>query len=363
MRVGYHAPLPPARTGVADYAQALLDALRAYCDVVPNAGTADVHLYQLGNNQLHRSIYERAISHPGVVLLHDANLHHFYLGALGREAYLDEFCKQYGSWYRSFALQLWDRRALSAGDERYFRYPMLRTAIQSATTVIVHNAAAAAIVAAHGVRCPVIELPHLFSAPRLPADYEVLALRYQLGLSGSDYLFGVFGHLRESKRLGCILRAYHKARSKDTKIRLGIAGQFVSSTLEQSLMPSAAVLRIPGILPEQDFWKYAQAIDACINLRYPSCGETSGIAIRMMGIGKPVLMTAGEELAAFPWGSYVPIDTGLGEEAHVEEWMLSLARFRKYGKEIGDLARRHIRREHAAPDVAQRLYEVLNRLQ
>jgi hypothetical protein len=43
-------------------------------------------------------------------------------------------------------------------------------------------------------------------------------------------------------------------------------------------------------------------VDACINLRYPAAGETSGIAIRLMGIGKPVLLTDGEVLA-FPEGA------------------------------------------------------------
>src|ERR1700741_2358289 len=66
--VGYHAPLPPAATGVADYAAALLDALRAFCDVRPHAEEAAVHLYQLGNNQLHRAIHARALGVPGVAL-------------------------------------------------------------------------------------------------------------------------------------------------------------------------------------------------------------------------------------------------------------------------------------------------------
>ena len=57
------------------------------------------------------------------------------------------------------------------------------------------------------------------------------------------------------------------------------------------------VIRRP-YLPESEFWLAAAAVDACINLRYPAAGETSGIAIRLMGIGKPVLVTDSPEMRA-----------------------------------------------------------------
>jgi len=78
--VGFDAPLPPARTGVADYAAALLSALRRRGTVEVNPRRADVWLYHLGNNQLHRDIYRRALARPGIVVLHDAVLQHFFLG-------------------------------------------------------------------------------------------------------------------------------------------------------------------------------------------------------------------------------------------------------------------------------------------
>ena len=52
MKVGYFSPLPPARTGVADYASALLHALRRVSTVEVNASRPDVNLYHVGNNQL-----------------------------------------------------------------------------------------------------------------------------------------------------------------------------------------------------------------------------------------------------------------------------------------------------------------------
>ena len=85
MTVGFEAPFPLARTGVADYAASLAAALGRHVTVEVNARRADVWLYHLGNNQFHREIYPRALARPGVVVLHDAVLQHFFLGWLDEQ--------------------------------------------------------------------------------------------------------------------------------------------------------------------------------------------------------------------------------------------------------------------------------------
>ncbi len=84
--------------------------------------------------------------------------------------------------------------------------------------------------------------------------------------------------------------------------RLLVAGPFVSSDLARATAPLLAapgILRLP-YLAEPQFWRAALAVDAAINLRYPAAGETSGIAIRLMGLAKPVLLTDGEENSRYP---------------------------------------------------------------
>src|SRR5215831_17300977 len=98
--VGFEAPLPPARTGVADYAAVLLAALRCRGTVEVAPKRADVRLYHLGNNQVHRPIYQRALTRPGIVVLHDAVLQHFFLGSLHEREYVEEFVYNYGEWSR-----------------------------------------------------------------------------------------------------------------------------------------------------------------------------------------------------------------------------------------------------------------------
>jgi glycosyltransferase involved in cell wall biosynthesis len=365
--------MPPAPTGVADYASALFNALRAHPSAEPahdrvelNDARAEVALYHIGNNSLHREIYARAIEYPGVAVLHDAVLHHFFLGTLDERAYGEEFVLNYGEWSRGMAEELWSHRARSATDPRYFGYPMLKRIATRSRAIIVHNPAAAAAVRRHAPDARgicIFEIPHLFVAPELPDAAETLRFRASLGLSAGTLLVAVFGHMRESKRLPAIVRAMQNAWNAGADARLLIAGSFASTDLERaaaSLLADSRILRT-GYLPEPDFWRYAAAADVCVNLRFPTAGETSGIATRMMGIGKPVVFTTGQEIARIPQNACLRVDAGAAEEEMLEGIIEWLARDREAAMEIGTRAARHIASEHAIEKVAAKYWEVLRR--
>jgi len=346
--VGYFAPLPPARTGVADYAAALLADLRerGHVEVAPRS--CDIALYHLGNNAAHAAIYRRTIEQPGVVVLHDAVLNHFYLGRLGEAAYAEEFVYNYGEWSRSLAHELWRGRAASAADSRYFDFPMLRRAVENAMAVVVHNPAAAQIVRRHSARARIVEIPHLFVAPQLPPQYEVLRFRERLGVPAGAFLFGVFGYLRETKRLMQVLDAFSIVRRELPQAMLLVAGDFASTDLERA---SAPLLDGPGIrrlpyLPDTDFWLAASAVDACINLRYPGAGETSGITIRLMGIGKPVLVTESLECERVPEGAVVRVAHGAAERQSLCAHMILLTSMSDVATAIGRRGAEHIQSRH-----------------
>jgi len=359
--VGFHSPLPPARSGVADYAAALLRALREFGSVEPDAATADVHLYHLGNNPLHADAYRRAMDTPGVAVLHDAVLHHFFLGALDRADYVDEFVYQYGEWHRPLAERLWLERAGSAQDHRYFAYPMLKRIAERSRAVIVHNAAAAAMVQSHAPDAAVVQIPHLFEGPREGIAPDTF--RQKLGIPADATLFGVFGYLRESKRVLPVLETFARVRAGGSRVALLLAGEFASADLHSAVRPwldKAGVFHT-GHLSEQDFWLAAEAVDVCINLRDPGAGETSGIAIRLMGIGKPVMLTDGLETAGFPDAACLRVRRGVAETAELFEYM-SLAVAKPYIlRQVGGLARRHIRERHSLQQAAQEYWSTLCR--
>jgi glycosyltransferase involved in cell wall biosynthesis len=358
---GFYSPLPPARTGVADYSAALLAALRRHGQVAVAPSQCDVALYHLGNNPLHAAIYRRALERPGVVVLHDALLHHFLLGQLGQPEYVDEFVYNYGEWSRDLARDLWRGRAAAGSDSRFFEYPMLRRIAERALLLVVHNPAAAQAVRRHAASARVVEIPHLFQPPSLPPLADILRFRERLGISPASCVFGVFGFLRESKRLMSVLQAFRKLHRERPGVTLLIAGQFVSSDLERAAAPWLAgegVVRLP-YLPEADFWLAAGAVDACVNLRYPAAGETSGIAIRLMGIGKPVLLTDAPECAAFPEDACVRIPHGIAEQDSLWQHMALLASMRDLAATIGRRAAVHIEAHHGAAQVAAQYWNLL----
>jgi glycosyltransferase involved in cell wall biosynthesis len=357
--VAFYSPLPPARTGVADYAAALLAGLREYGDVALERG--DVPLYQLGNNTLHAAIYRRALERPGVVVLHDAVLHHFLLGQLDEPRYIEEVVYNYGEWARGLARDLWRGRAASGADNRYFAYPMLRRVVERSRAVVVHNPAAARIVREHVPGARVEEIPHLFAPPALPSEAEILRYRQRLRVGPELFLFGVFGYLRESKRLVTVLEAFAEARASTGRMALLVAGEFVSSDLERAAAP---LLRAAGIvrllhLPEREFWMAASAVDACINLRYPAAGETSGIAIRLMGMGKPVMLTDAAECARFPEDSCIRIPAGATERGSLRDHMVLLTSMNEVARSIGLRGAGHVWAHHRVNDVSRRYWQLL----
>nr|MDP9122250.1 hypothetical protein [Acidobacteriota bacterium] len=107
-KLDYVSPLPPARSGIADYSADLLPHLEQVADVrlihLPGQpvspeiaarfpwGDASalgsggrLPLYQMGNNHLHVEVREAAMRLAGVLTLHDLVLHHLLLDiSLGR---------------------------------------------------------------------------------------------------------------------------------------------------------------------------------------------------------------------------------------------------------------------------------------
>ena len=93
MKVAVFTPMPPERSGIADYSALLLPALQARCEIVvvrrgakkPPRGT-DLCVYHIGNNpEAHGWIVDALRRTPGLVVLHDFVLHHLVAGiTIGR---------------------------------------------------------------------------------------------------------------------------------------------------------------------------------------------------------------------------------------------------------------------------------------
>jgi len=358
--VGYHAPAPGAHSGVADYAETLRIALQRIGRVESGIPQADIHLYHLGNNRLHKDIYCRALADPGVAVLHDAVLHHFLLGVLSEEQYIAEWIYNYGEWRRDLGEELLRERARAAVDPRYFQFPMLRRIVERSLVVIVHNPGAAAIARGQGAK-HVVVIPHFCEASGPSDAADAARFRDRIGIPQGARLFGIFGYLREPKRVLQCIKAFLRLNAVRPETALLLAGEVVSPDLERILQNEAghpAFHRL-GRLNERDFSIAATAVDCCLNLRYPGAGETSGIAVRLMGSGKPVIVTDNAENADFPPATVLRVSPTVAEAEELFEHMCLVTEFPAIAREIGSEARLHIRQRHSLDQVARQYWETL----
>lgn len=364
MIVGHHAPPAGSKSGVADYAEGLEPALGRHCEVRRDATIADVHLYHLGNNRLHEAIYAQALSKPGVVVLHDALLHHFFLGTLTREEYLAEFVCNYGEWSRSRAELLWEERARAAVDHRYFEAALLRRAVESARAVIVHNAGAEAVARAHGATNVHI-VPHFYEPQPVPDAFETIRFREALGVQPGVRLFGLFGYLREPKRVMPVIAAFRRVHALRPDTALLLAGEAVSGDLRRLLNATIGngcdgILR-RGHLDENSFRIALASVDCGINLRSPGAGETSGVTIRLMGMGTPFMVTDCPENSCYPAESVFRVRAGIAEAEELFDHIVLVTEFPEIARKVGREGRKHIAAHHAPDLVARRYWEILCR--
>lgn len=361
MRVGLYAPLPPVRSGVADYAAVLASAMEQAGAAVEPGEPGDVGLYHMGNNGLHKEIYRQALARPGLVVLHDAVLHHFHLGAMTREQYVEEFVWHYGGWYRGMAEGLWTGRSRSASDARYFRWPMLKRIAGQSLGVIVHNEGAREVVLREAPEAHVHVVPHFVAAPPEVDMVAVERWRAERGILPSHTTLGLFGYLRESKRVMAVLRTFSRLRKEHAGLHLLVAGQMASTDLERAAAPyleEPGVIRI-GFLPDGEWWQVAAACDVGVNLRYPSAGESSGITARLLSLGKPVIVSDTAENEALPEYCCPRIPAGLGEEEALAATVLLLSAAPSRTRLAGGRGREWQQERQSLPRVAEEYLRVL----
>src|SRR5580658_10575886 len=168
MRVAFFSPLPPVKSGIADYSAALLEPLAHLAEVetfaqAPAAFDSTSYgalLYQLGNNPHHSFVYEAALAHPGVVVLHEGNLHHLIADVTIRRGDWDAYMRELELNGSAEALEYAKRHVRTLDRGPQYEIPMLRSILDRSRAVIVHSDAVAAVVREHGFQGPMGKIPH-----------------------------------------------------------------------------------------------------------------------------------------------------------------------------------------------------------
>jgi len=290
MRVAYYSPLPPSRSGIADYSALLLPALSRRIDVavarpgrLRRAPAADVALYHVGNDaEAHGWIVDALRRRPGIVVLHELVLHHLVVGlTFGRgdaAGYLAAMEREAGLVGRLLGYAVLDNKIPPLWETRPEDYPLAGEILDLATGLVVHSRYVEEGARRAGYAGPIRRIPHpAWPVPELePAEVE-----------GAP-LLGCFGHLNDTKRIPQLLRAFEQLRARHPGARLLLVGP-ASVRLRDVDLPDG-VVREPYV-PEQRLWSLMAACDAVVSLRSPTMGETSGSAIRALSLGKPLVVS------------------------------------------------------------------------
>lgn len=149
-RLAYVSPMPPAKTGIADYSAHLVPELAKYYSIdvivdqaisskcllpagvdtrsikyfVENASSYDRIIYHAGNSDFHRIVFSLNGEFPGIVVLHDLFLGHL-LAHLHRPSGVDGPERHLNRWRRSIRKRV-DRFHLMLKRVRYFIRPGYR---------------------------------------------------------------------------------------------------------------------------------------------------------------------------------------------------------------------------------------------
>lgn len=330
-KLAYVSPLPPERTGIADYSAELLPELAKYYDIEivvaqdhvsdawaqsngpirdaqwlrANAHRMDRVLYQFGNSPFHRHMLPLLEAVPGTVVLHD-----FFLSGL--MSYLEECDIVEHGWVQA----LYYSHGYSAVRERYHashpadvkvKYPVNLQILQNAQGVIVHSDYS-------------LRLASEWYGKAFAADWKVIPLlrtsgaeldrvqsRAMLGLNADDFVVCSFGFLDPTKLNHRLLEAWLKScLAKDSNCVLIFIGENhggeYGAQLLQSIRASGLEkrIRITGWADMPIFRNYLAVADIAVQLRTLSRGETSAAVLDCMNHALPTIVNANGSMADLP---------------------------------------------------------------
>src|SRR5258706_847512 len=340
MRIAFFAPLNPQRSGISDYAEALLPHLAAHAEVevfvedyTPSnrdiarcctvrhwrefeaehaRGRYDSVLYHIGNNSFHVYVYDLPLRIPGVVMLHDFNLHYLVGDATVVRKDWDGYVREVE--YNAGPDDVAGARRAQAGEVApdYDGLPLNRRVLEAASALIVHSHYVEQLCRQAGFRGPISVIPHGAAVP--PVDRVVV--RKRLEIDNNGILFGAFGFLKPYKRIASIIQAFARlTRYRPTAHRI-LGGEEHPRYPLRPLIRDLGLeerVRILGHTPLEEFVEHIAACDVCMNLRFPTAGESSGSLLREMALGRPVIVSDIVAFSELPADACIKIPPADGE--------------------------------------------------
>jgi glycosyltransferase involved in cell wall biosynthesis len=403
VRIAWFSPWPPIKSGIATCSAEVVPVLRGRHEIdvfvdetvaLRASGTCSAHefvwrhrqspydltVYQLGNSSHHDYEWPYLFRFPGLLVLHDAHLHHARAAALLTRGAADEYRTEFHTNQPDDAADAAELAVAGFDSHLYYMWPMTRLAVEASRLTAVHSRAVARHLSAD-VDQARIEYLRLSQGTLVTAEQEQAARQHVLNryrIPADVMLFGVFGGLSEEKRIPQILDALRALLPYVPNAHLLLGG---ASAAHFDLSDAIRSRNLAGRVTEAGYLETDQAltdaiaaVDVTINLRWPTAREISGPWLRALAAGKPSIIvdllqtTDVQTLDPRSWTPFggaathddpiaVAIDI-LDEEHSLRLAMRRLAEDESLRRTLSTAAKRYWQREHS-PEAMRDDYERL----
>lgn len=318
LRLAYFSPLPPQRTGIADYSADLLPGLslqaevtlfvddpkivdsglraqypvRSITDFPKDRWAYDLALYQIGNSVFHSGIYTMALRYPGVIVLHDYTLHHLIASMTAGTGDFPTYLREMA--YAKGLEGIEKARAIAEGAETPLHtWPLNERLVDVSVGILVHSDFVRdKLLTVH----PRAQVNQINQPVPLPPVRDRQQVRANLELPADAFILITYGNITPEKRLDVVLECFKNYHREHPDSLWLVAGeQKVDVEQWRDALQAAELgdcIREIGYIEGLDaFYDYVAASDVCINLRYPTAGETSASVLRALAVGTPVIVS------------------------------------------------------------------------
>jgi glycosyltransferase involved in cell wall biosynthesis len=322
---GFVSPLPPVRSGIADYAADILPALRAEVELEtyePSgarrafaAGHRAV-LVHVGNDPMHlptvEALRENARRVPSLLVLHDFSLHHlFAAGYLDRgrvDDYARELERAHGTRGRALGERALSGQRVPVWDLAPWEWPMSTgVAADASRHRPLEDRPRAPSGNAAFPRSRSLSPSHRRPATSGPRPGSPSASRS----TASSPRPGI---VTPAKRIGKLLEGLALIPPEGRPLLVVGGAVGTGDPLLESVraLGLGDDVRFTGYLSDEDFWRLARAADVAVNLRFPTVGETSAAVCRLAGSGLPVVVSDVGWFRELPdtFASKIPVGEG-----------------------------------------------------
>jgi len=321
VRVAWFSPMPPSRSGIAAYSAEVLPLLGARgigADVYVDTNAHDfvwkhrrdpydLTVFQLGNASCHDYIWAYLFRYPGLVVLHDAQLHQARALALTKRwvPRRDDYLAEFRANHPDAPPSVGEVVAAGFGGSLYVHWPHIRLVVESARLTLVHNERllgdlrekyphARFDAIAMGVADP-LEPPRAADA--------IADIRARAGIPPDALVVAAFGGITPEKRIGPLLTALSTLSARHPRLHLLLVGAAVDHYDVITDATRWAVkdrVHVTGYVPDAHLPDYLLAADVCACLRWPTNRETSASWLRCLAAGRPTLVSGLSDLVDVP---------------------------------------------------------------